>query len=150
MELWQQLLVVSFGIISGVAFAKGYYECKYKKNPYGLMPYFVFLGIFVRGDAVVFGAFWVIASLVVLVINDWLVFLLIVSLFWVARSIGETIYWIHEQFAVKHRNPPSTLIGHSIFPNDSIWFVYQTFWQCVMVLAIIASLFIVRLWFRTL
>jgi len=49
--------------------------------------------MFVWGDAVIFGLFWTVALIVAWVLKDWYLFLLIVSVFWVVRSLGETIYF---------------------------------------------------------
>lgn len=107
--------------------------------------YLVPLGIFVVGDALIIGPFWGIITLVSLYLHSWNFFFLSVSLFWVVRSLGETMYWIHEQFATKHRNDPRNLFGYSLVKNDSIWFLYQIAWQCVTVFSLLASIYFTRL-----
>jgi len=147
MELWQKTVLLVYALINLVVFAKGFYECKVKKNAYDLTPGLVFLGIFAWGDAIVFGPFWVGSSIVAYFLADWYLFLLIVSVFWVVRSLGETIYWFNQQFSKSLPwNKPVKLPFYSIFQNDSVWYIYQIIWQCTTVISIIFSLYFGRLW----
>lgn len=148
MQSWQQTTLIIFALINLLVFLKGFYECKYKKNSYGLTQFFAPLGIFAWGDAVIFGLFWVLAALVSLLLADWYLFLLIVSVFWVIRSLGETIYWFNQQFSSKVHdwNKPENLPLHSVFHNDSIWYIYQIIMQCISVVAIISTLYFAKLW----
>jgi hypothetical protein len=146
MENWQQFIVLVYALLNLGIFLKGYYECKFRKNAYGLTPYLNFLGVFVWGDAVVFCLFWIAASLITYLLKDWYLFLLIVSVFWVVRSLGETIYWFNEQFSTTNRNPPEKLLFHNIFHNDSVWFVYQIIWQCVTVISVVFTIYFSKLW----
>ena len=146
MEDWQRLFILTYALINLGVFVKGYYECKYRKNAYGLTPNLNLLGIIAWGDAVVFGPFWIASSLVSYLLNDWYLFLLIISVFWVVRSLGETIYWFNQQFSTINRNPPEKLPFHSIFHNDSVWFIHQIIWQCVTVVSIIFTIFLTKLW----
>lgn len=142
----EQLLVFGFGLISAVVFWRGCKETKNNDNAFGLTPYLLPLGIFVWADAVVLGLFWMIATLSSLYLNSTTLFFLIVSLFWLVRSIGETIYWFNQQFSSINRNPPKSLRGYSFFKNDSIWFVYQLAWQCMTVVSVISSLYFGKMW----
>ncbi|HUV71614.1 MAG TPA: hypothetical protein VMW25_01260, partial [Clostridia bacterium] len=139
MSLWQKGLILIFCLVNLLVFFKGFYESKFKRNAYGLTRPLVFLGIFVWGDAVVFGLFWFFSSIITLFLSDWYLFLLIISVFWLVRSLGETIYWFNQQFSTIKRNPPEKLPGYSFFHNDSLWFVYQIVWQVVTVVSIIFS-----------
>ncbi|MDD3999184.1 MAG: hypothetical protein PHR98_03755 [Candidatus Shapirobacteria bacterium] len=121
-----------------------------KNNPFGKSLIFFWLGIFVWGDAVVIGLFWFLISLICFLLKDWILFLLIISTFWIVRSLGEIIYWINQQFSPIIRNPPETLFGYKLFKNDSIWFIYQVFWQCAMVVSIIFSILLTRVWINRL
>jgi len=113
-------------------------------------PWLFWMGAFVWADAVVLGIFWLIVLLVAIVfLNDWLLFLLIYSVFWMVRAFGEIIYWLNEQFASKHRNPPEKFWIYKIFPNESVWFVLQVYWQCILVGAIITSIYLFSLWLPT-
>ncbi len=130
-------------------YIKGLYEITKKRNPFGLTKYLVFVGSFVWGDVFVVAPFWVIVSIVSLLLNSWYLFLLFVSLFWVIRSLGEMIYWLNEQFAGKFRNPPHTLNFYRIFKNDSIWFIYQVIWECVFVFSLVLSLYFSKMWLES-
>lgn len=151
MSFWQQTFIVVYAFVNLLVFIKGFYESKYKKNSYVLTRYLFPLGVFAWGDAVIFGPFWVISSIIVLVLNDWYLFLLIISIFWVVRSLGETIYWFNQQFSSKvyEWNKPENLPGYSIFHNDSIWYINQIIWQCTTVISIIASIYISGLWLQS-
>jgi hypothetical protein len=146
MTLLQQVIIFSYGLLSLLFFLKGYYEVTKKKNVFGLTNHLVFLGAFVWGDIIVLGPFWILISTVTILLNDWYLFLLILSVFWVVRSLGETIYWLNEQFATKNRNPANTLRFYKIFKNDSVWFVYQLINQCILVVSIIFSIYFAKLW----
>lgn len=146
MQNWQKLFLLLYSLLSLAVFAKGFYECKFRKNAFGLTPYLFFFGIFVWGDVVVFGLFWTGVSLTSLILNDWILFLLVISVFWVVRSLGETIYWFNQQFTGLNKNPANKLPLYSIFENDSVWFIYQIFWQCVTVVSIIFSIYFTKLW----
>ena len=148
MDILQQRIVLIYGLINFLVFLKGFYETKYKKSAYGPTPSLSILGMFVWGDAVVFGLFWTISSIVAWFLKDWYLFLLIVSVFWMVRSLGETIYWFNQQFSKINRNPPEKLMGYSIFQNDSIWFAYQIFWQCVTVISIISTIYFAHIWLQ--
>ncbi len=146
MELWQKIVLVVYALINLFVFAKGFYESRVKKNAYGITYLLFLLGIFVWGDAVVFGLFWFFSAITAFLLNDWYLFLLIVSVFWVVRSLGETIYWFNQQYSTVNRNPPEKLPGYSIFHNNSIWFVYQIVVQCITVVSIIFSIYFASLW----
>lgn len=146
MNTFQLSATIVYGLISLLAFIKGFYEVYKKNNPFGEALPLSFLGIFVWGDATIIGLFGFLASLICLLISDWILFLLIISIFWVIRSLGEIIYWINQQFSPIVRNPPDTLLGYKLFKNDSIWFIYQLYWQMVMVASIVFSILLIRLW----
>ena len=146
---WQKIILFSYAVLNLTIFVKGYHECKYRKNVYKLASYLAPLGIFVWGDAVVFGLFWTLASLISFLLKDWALFLLIISIFWVVRSLGETIYWFNQQFSTIVRSPPNKLCFYWLFQNDSIWFVYQILWQCVTVVSIISSIYFGNFWLKS-
>ena len=146
MNTLQISTIIIYGLISILAFIKGFFEVTKKNNPFGETPFLLFLGIFVWSDAVMIGLFGLLISLICLLFKDWILFLLIISIFWVVRSLGEIVYWINQQFSPIIRNPPKILLGYKLFKNDSIWFIYQVFWQCVLVVSIIFSILLIRLW----
>jgi hypothetical protein len=141
----QGAFVIIFIAINILISIKGFLESYKKGNSYGLALQLGLLGIFVWGDAIIFGAFWGMVGAAVLILNDWVLFLLIYSVFWVVRSLGETIYWFNQQFTSK-KSDPSTLPFYKFVKNDSIWFIYQIFYQCVTVISIITSLYLAKLW----
>lgn len=150
MELWQKQLIIAYGLFSLFCFLISLHNTKDKKNSFGIAFLIYPIGGFVWADGVVFGLFWTIASAVLLYINSWTLFLLTISVFWLVRSIGETIYWFNQQFSSLNRNPIETLPFKQIFHNDSIWFVLQIYWQCVTVITSITTIYLVHLWLSTL
>ena len=147
MTNWQTEVVIFSGILSLLIFLKGIHETYVKKNPYGLTRPLLFWGIFVWGDAVIFGIFWTLVSVAVLILKDWILFLLIISVFWVVRSFGEAIYWLNQQFSTINRNPPEKLMFYKLFKNDSVWFIYQIFWQSITVVSLIFTIYFAKIWF---
>lgn len=146
MGVCQRNLILIYATFAFIGFVKGFSECKNKKNSYGKAHIFNLIGAFVWGDAVVFGLFWALVSMAVLLLNDWVLFLLTLSVFWAVRSLGETIYWFNQQFSKVDRNSPEKFWFYKIFQNDSVWFVYQIYWQCVTVISIILSIYLAHLW----
>ncbi|MCR4264185.1 MAG: hypothetical protein NUV98_05720, partial [Candidatus Roizmanbacteria bacterium] len=142
-------IIVFYSVFALAGSIRSYRECRKKRNAYGLTPQFYMYGAFVYGDMVVFGVFWFFIGVVTLVLHDWLLFLLAQSLFWVVRSIGETIYWFNEQFSTKNRNHPASLPGFHIFNDDSIWYVYQIIAQLITVISLIATIVLIPLWLRS-
>lgn len=142
MTNFQNGFIIIYGLISLYSFVRGFYEIHKKSNPFG-EPFVLFwLGIFVWGDALILGFFWTLISIVSFLLKDWTLFLLIFSIFWVVRSFGEVTYWMHQQFSPIVRNPPETLLGYRFFKNDSIWFAYQIFWQCILTISLVFSILI--------
>ncbi len=150
MEFWQQLIIIIYGSLAFIAFITSIYACAFKKKAYQDTPLWglLFTG-FVQADNVYIGFFWVCVSLVTLVLNDWLLFLLILSYFWLVRSVGETLYWFLQQFHPRGGNPPEKFWIHKVVKNDSVWFMNQIYWQLMTVITIIASLYITHIWLKT-
>jgi len=146
MTFLQQTVVFMCALINLVVFAWGLHQTKHKQNAFVLTPFFYIFGIFVWGDAVILGLFWSLAAGAGLLLHNWYLFLLIISLFWTVRSLGETMYWISQQFSTINRNNPAQLLGHAIFHADAVWFAYQLFWQMVTVASIICSIYLTHLW----
>ena len=121
---------------------------KHRKNPFGLTHQYVLLGSFVWVDAAVFGAFFSLVSLLCIFLSDFILFLLIFSVFWTIRSIGEQIYWFLEQFANTHRNKPRTLWPSKIYKGEEVWIVMQTVMQCISVVFIISSVYLLSIWLK--
>lgn len=152
MNIYSQSFLITYGVFNFLIFLWGLYQCRIKANSYGVTWPLFPIGIFVWGDAVIFGLFWTGASLISLILNDWILFLLIVSVFWLVRSVGETIYWFNQQFTTVNRYPPEQLMGHQIFrgklleEHDAIWFVNQIGMQCITVITIITTIYLTHLW----
>jgi hypothetical protein len=149
MANWQTYFISIFGVFSFIGFVKGFLESK-KHKAYHSGWIFNLIGAFVWADAVVFGLFWTLISITCLILNNWILFLLIYSVFWLVRSIGETIYWFLQQFSTINRCPPENYKIHKIFKNDSVWFVFQIFWQCATVVTIITSIYLAHFWISSL
>ena len=149
MANWQKMIIVIWGVSSFILFVKGLKESKDNKNAYGLTPSLFPWGIFVWGDAVVFGIFWFLTSLISIILKDWILFLLIICVFWVVRSLGETIYWFNQQYSNINRNQPEKYWFYKYFHNDSIWFIHQIAWQCVSVISIIFTIYLSSLWLKS-
>ncbi len=150
MTLTQQLFILIYGLINLVVFFMGLHHSKTKQQSFVLTPLLCVFGIFVWGDAVILGLFWSMAAGIGLLLQDWYLFLLIISLFWAIRGLGETVYWINQQFSTINRNNPPQLLGHAIFHADAVWFAYQLFWQMVCVGTIITSIYLSHVWLRSL
>jgi len=147
MQQYQQLIIIIFAIINIIFFIKGYLETRKRKNAFKLVPYVLMIfGIFVWGDAVIISLFLALASIFSLLIGDWILFLLIISVFWLVRSLGETIYFFNQQFSTINRQPPKTLPGFRFYQNHSIWFAYQIFHQCIIVTTLITTIYLTHLW----
>jgi hypothetical protein len=136
-------IILVYIISSLVAFINGIKQSIIKNNPYGETPYFVWLGIFVWGDGIIIGPFWFFASLFSYFFHDWHLFLLIISVFWIVRSLGEVSYWLNQQFVKNNSNYHQKLIGYKFFKNNAILFIYQIMWQCI---AIISILITIKIW----
>ncbi len=139
-------MMTIFGLFSLAVFALGIFQVKVKNRTFSNTRFLFWMGIFVWGDAVIIGLFWSLVSLVSIMLDDWILFCLIVSVFWVVRSLGETIYWLNQQYAPIIRNHPKDMVGYSLFKDDSIWFIYQIAWQCIMVVSIVTTIFLVDMW----
>jgi hypothetical protein len=148
MEIWQKYLIIIFGISSLYLAIRGFNECFRKKNAYGLVRILFPWGIIAWGDAVIFGTFWFAVSVIVFILNDWILFLLIYSVFWVVRSSGETIYWFNQQFSAVNKNPPEQYWFYKYFRNDSVWYIHQIAWQCITVTSIIFSIYFASHWLK--
>jgi len=147
MSFDQTIFVGLFSLFNLLVFLWSLYQCNKKHNnlqvTYGLLP----LGIFVWADGVVFGLFWFVAGAISLYLSDWILFLLVFSVFWLVRSLGETIYYFNQQFSQIKRIPGRTLPGYKIFKDEyTIWFVYQITAQSITVISIITTVYLFNLW----
>ncbi len=144
-----QTALTLFLIFNLIIWTIGIYKTSFRHQPNRVVLPLFPLGIFVWGDAVVYALFWIIASIVCLIRQDYVLFGLILSIFWAIRGLGETMYWLHQQYSPITRNPLETLYGLKIFPHDSIWFAYQIIAQVVTIAAVISSIYFAHLWLNT-
>ena len=150
MEIWQKVLLILYSLFAWIIAIKGFYEASQRGNAFRVTHYLAWLGIFVWGDAIVVGIFWTFAVVVSLLLDNIYFFLFIYSLFWSVRGIGEMVYWLNQQFSPLRRNPPEKLTGYHLFRNESLWFMYQLYWQCIVVAAIAGALFSGTMWVKSL
>lgn len=145
MQVWQLFLLYLLLLINVYLLLKSKKECR-KNNSFGLTYGLTIFGMFVWGDVLVLSLFWMLAVVISLFLQDWTLFLLIVSSFWLVRSLGETIYWFLQQFAVIKRDKPENLVGFKFVKNESIWFIYQLMWQCITVGTLITTVYLFNIW----
>lgn len=147
METWQTILVASYSLISFLLFCYGLYQTHWKKNAYGEFYPMLIIGALVWADAVIFGLFWTLVPLFILFKPDWLLFLLLFSIFWTVRGIGEIIFFLNIQFNPIKRYPPGHFpILPKIFHDESVYFIFQIIWQCIITIFIICSIYFAKLW----
>lgn len=146
MQIWQFYFLHIFLILNAAVGLYGFWQTYKYKNAYGEALWLMPFGIFVWGDAFIFGIFWTGVAIASILLQDWVLFLLIFSLFWLVRSVGETIYWFNQQFSTIIRCKPEKYISHKIFHNDSVWFAFQITHQCITVVTIVTSLYLAKLW----
>jgi len=141
MNNWQTILVAGWGVGALLLWVLSLVQLK-RNNPFGLVPWWTApWGMFVWGDGIMIGIYWLILSMFTGLSGNWAGFGLGVSVFWVIRSLGEMIYWLLQQFSPVVRNAPETLRGYRWLKNDSIWFVYQTGWQCAAAAALLGCVY---------
>lgn len=141
------LFLIAVFLFSILSSAKAYLACKNKSTilskPWKACEPF---GSFVWADHIIIGPFWVLASFLCFVLQDFTLFLLIVSVFWLIRSGGETLYWFLQQFHPRAGNEPEQFWINKHAPGEAVWFLHQIFWQCISVIALISTLITAVRW----
>lgn len=124
------------------------YGVKHRLKSYWQSPPFFLLGAFIYGDILPLSIFWIAVSIICFALQDILLFYLILSLFWLVRSVGETIYWFHQQFTPRKWELEHfvRLPFYNIVKEDSIWIIYQVICQCITVITIITSVKLFVIW----
>lgn len=124
------------------------FALKHRLNSYKMVPGFFLMGAFIYGDVLPLSVFWILVSIACLVLHDLTLFYLILSLFWLVRSVGETLYWFHQQFTPRQWELEHfvRLPFYNIVKNDSIWIIYQVVCQCVTVVTLISSVKLFVIW----
>jgi hypothetical protein len=145
MEIWQRDFVIWYSLFALLFAVKGFWESAKKKNPYGQYVWINVYGAFVWADAAILCLFWAVAGSITLYLNSWNLFLLIFSVFWFIRSLGETFYWFLTQFVQKKDKEEAFWLS-KFFPQGSIWFVNQMLWQCVSILSLLTTIYFSYQW----
>lgn len=102
------------------------------------------IGGFVWGDALIFGPFWALASIITILMQDWWLFELIFLCFWLVRSVGETIYWLNQQYSDVIREKPEKSILYRFVKSNAVWFLMQIWWQCITVATLVLLILLLR------
>jgi hypothetical protein len=92
------------------------------------------LGIFVWGDALILGPFWLVSSFIFIFICP-LNVLRYYLLFWAIRSFFEVIYWLNHQAVKDDYNPPMFRKIKWLKANESA-ILYQLMNSCQFILAL--------------
>ena len=146
MQVWQQNFLLFFVGYSLLCFILGFYNSR-KKNYLGVCHLFYPLGAYVWADAVIFGLFWAMITVVVYYLKNWYLFLTFYFVFQTIRTFGESIYWFNQQFSTVNRNPGERQWPHFFFRDEyTTWFVYQIMWQCVCAVCTIFAIYFSYMW----
>jgi hypothetical protein len=138
---FQFLIQLILFVSGGICFALGREKSRHKQF-YSDTPWLFPLGIFVWGDALILGPFWMIASLLfsfVSFMDMWRC----IFIFFALRSAYEVIYWINHQVAQRQYHPPLFRRISWLSPNDAA-ILYQLLNMCQCVFYI--SLFMLSFW----
>jgi len=142
---WEQLVFI-FGLFNLFVFFFALWQSAFRNNPFGRC-HLAVLGSFVWGDAVIFSLFWAcLSALTLLFFPNINFFFFCASVFFTVRGLGETVYWLNQQFSKINRNPPENFWIKRIFGGEAVWFVYQITWQVIMVVSIISSVYFSVRW----
>lgn len=143
MENWQGYIIGVLGVLAAVFFVAGVLHVGKGKTYQKFWPLNL-IGAFVWGDALVFGPFWIIASIIVLTQQDWWLFEIIFLSFWLVRSFGETVYWLNQQFSPIKREPPEKIWFYRFIKSDAVWFIFQIWWQCLSVVSLVLLILLIK------
>ena len=119
----------------------GAYQIHDKRKQFTETKLLSIVGIFVWADAPIIGLFWALVSAISIYSNSTRIFIILFFLFWIVRSQGEVVYWLNEQFAQTKRNKPECLLGNRFCKGESIYIMYQLYWQCVCVFSLFGLLY---------
>jgi hypothetical protein len=127
-EWWPLLLTGLSALITFLAIQKG------RHHFYSDTPWLAPLGIFVWGDALILGPFWLVSSLLFFefsLLMIWRYFLIFVCF----RSAYEVIYWINHQVVKKEYCPP-LFRRVSWLGSQEAAILYQLMNMCQVVIAV--------------
>jgi hypothetical protein len=131
-ELWVSLgLILAGAIIAASAWLKSKNDQFYSDVFWGWP-----LGVYVWGDGLILGPFWIVIGLLSLIMwgsswlmQTWLIFMAV-------RSSYEVIYWINHQVAKREYMPPIVRRLSFLKANEAA-IIYQLFHTCVVVLCFV-------------
>jgi len=143
MESWQLYLLIIYCALAIIFTITGLILSRRGKAYKKFWPLNL-IGAFVWGDALIFGPFWILSSIIAMLAQRWFVFELIFLCFWLVRSFGETIYWFNQQFSSTIREKPETVIFYPLVKNNSVWFLMQIWWQCITAASLVLLILLLR------
>ena len=148
---YNKYFLVIYFLISIILFIFSYINIHRDANSFLYqLPNFIQIlsGMFVFGDALIFGFFLTIACIVLFYINDYRYTLLTFLTYAAVRSAGEVIYWFLWQFGDAKGQTvgnPFSFINESLsLPN--VFILYQIFQQSVLVISIIFLFLLNKYW----
>lgn len=112
-------------------------------------------GAFVWEDLLIFSIFNIVASVIILNINDFRYVLIFPLVFWIVRSAGEVVYWFLQQFNQPTMYPHNqydwnTLHAiQSVFGNISnqkFFILFQTFQQSILIFCLVMLVGVLKRW----
>lgn len=121
-----QLLLFYFAVKS--LSAKKYY----RKTLTWLFPF----GAYVWDDMLPISIFWLVSSVILIFLNDWILTTVLVLLFFILRWFYEVFYWFFQQFHTDNSRPND--FGFKNLPNQNIYIIYQVINLCQATLGIFA------------
>lgn len=124
------LLILLFSVVGIYSSIRSYQNSK-KNNFYGNTSFLNLFGIYVWGDGLIIGPFWLLSAGIFTVIDEMWIIRYIV-LFYAVRSLVEIIYWINHQVAQRDYNPPLFNKISWLKPNESA-ILYQLLHTLVVV-----------------
>ncbi len=132
MNTWSPWWQISLALVSGVIF---WWSLKKSRNHQFYSDTFALsvLGIFVWGDGLILGPFWLFASLLFIVLSP-LMITRFILLFYAIRFAFEVVYWINHQVAQKKYMPPLFRHISWLKPQEGA-ILYQILTTCVCLLA---------------
>lgn len=135
--LFQVLLFLVGAFSFGTAIQKGKKGGFYTDTA-GLLP----LGIFVWGDALILGPFWMIAALLFTFLSP-LEILRFFLIFFLVRALYEVVYWITHQVVKREYRPPLFRRIQWLQANEAA-ILYQLLNMCQVILCAFALLITYR------
>jgi len=143
MENWQLVLLSLYAVIAVIYGIIGLWMSSRSKAHKKFLPLNI-IGAFVWGDAAILGWFWLAVVIASLISDSWFLFELIFLCFWLIRALGEVLYWFNQQFSQKELEPPEQIWFYPLFRNNSVWFIFQLWWQCITAVVIVLLILLLK------